>query len=214
MKEEKTCEVCGSNQRVNFSTKVGKYLCSRHYQQVSKYGYTKRTVRDKNEIIIHEGYAEIILCDKLNNEIARSKIDIDDIDKINKYRWCVHCSDGYVSTTIYKTHKKLFLHQLVLGEYDSELDIDHISGDTLDNRKSNLRLCNHYENMRNVRVRSDSSTGIKGVHRAYNGKFKSYIVIAGKITNLGTFINIEDAIRSRLEAEHKYFGEFARKEVN
>lgn len=54
------------------------------------------------------------------------------------------------------------------------------------------------------KVRCDNSSGYKGVY-LYRSKWKARIQLQGKVHNLGTFMNKEDAIKARQEAEEKYF---------
>ncbi len=56
---------------------------------MSRYGKTlTRTMKDKNEYVLYQDYAEIILYDKNKNEKARVVIDLDDIEKCKEYKWC------------------------------------------------------------------------------------------------------------------------------
>ncbi|MDD4804793.1 MAG: hypothetical protein PHN69_06540, partial [Candidatus Pacebacteria bacterium] len=83
----KKCEVCG-NKFYSYNKVVNLNLCSKHYKQVRKKGkILNRTVYDPNEIIKHDDYAEIILYDIDNKEVARTKIDLDDVDRCSKYKW-------------------------------------------------------------------------------------------------------------------------------
>ena len=79
-------------------------------------------------------------------------------------------------------YKVLFLHRVLMGMCnDIELSVDHINGDPLDNRKDNLRICTHAENMRNVRMHRDNSSGYKGVSfHPQTGKWRSRIMVNGK----------------------------------
>lgn len=90
--------------------------------------------------------------------------------------------------------------------------VDHINGDTLDNRKSNLRLCSHAENMRNRITPKNNKLGIKGVYYDCDrNKFKAQIKFNGKNIALGYYNVLGDADSAYRVAEEKYFGEFARK---
>ena len=98
-------------------------------------------------------------------------IDEEDFDKVNKYKWSEtkpgHRRTTYARTNIkeggkYRTER---MHRLVLGlrPYDGKI-VDHINGNGLDNRKSNLRITTPSENAINVKTRRDNTTGYKGVH--------------------------------------------------
>ena len=100
-----------------------------------------------------------------------------------------------------------FLHRWImdpantLGAY-----VDHINRNKLDNRRTNLRLCSHAENMRNQRTRAAS--GYKGVHRHGRG-WKAQIKLAGVITYLGTFDTPQEAAKAYDRAAVRLHGEFA-----
>jgi len=71
-------------------------------------------------------------------------IDDDDLPLFNKYSWKIHRNRGepaYLSTTV-------MFHRLVVDAPRGAV-VDHINNDGMDNRKSNLRITNHAENMRN-----------------------------------------------------------------
>lgn len=87
---------------------------------------------------------------------------------------------------------------------------DHIDKNELNNIKSNFRECTHQQNDFNRGLYKNNKSGITGV--CWNNdacKWQSAITINGVSKYLGLFINKEDAIRVRLEAEKKYFKEFA-----
>ena len=80
----KTCKADGCN-RTDIK---GKGYCGKHYAQIQKHGKILAKTRfDKNEIVIYDDYAEIILYDKKGNEKARALIDIEDVDKVKNIRW-------------------------------------------------------------------------------------------------------------------------------
>ena len=56
------------------------------------HGEIKRTIYDRNEIILHEKYAEIILRDKYQNIVGKTIIDIEDVDKVKDLKWHIKTS--------------------------------------------------------------------------------------------------------------------------
>jgi len=68
-----------------------------------------------------------------------------------RVRYCSISGNPYFATKIKTGHGKyrdVQLHRFIMGEPEGKL-IDHRSGDTLDNRKANLRICIYLENNRN-----------------------------------------------------------------
>ena len=134
--------------------------------------------------------------------------DIEDYDKIKDYCWYIN-NRQYVCAKVDK--KQILLHRVVL-QIDNNYEIDHIQGKQSrhDNRKSNLRICTHSENMKNVGLRIDNTSGVTGVHfDKGEQKWIARIVIDGKRIVLGEYNNFENAKRKRLEAEKEYYGEFS-----
>lgn len=184
------CKICGGKY-------FAKFYCRRHWMQQYKYGkIQERTTRDKNQIIKKGEYYEICLY-KQNIEILRTKIDKDDYEKIKNYKW------GISKNYVYSKKANMQLHQFLIGKREG-FEIDHINGDTLDNRKTNLRHCLHKENTRNRK-------NAKGYF--WNKKIKKWtatISLNYKTKWLGDFENKQDAINSREKAEKEYFGIFAK----
>jgi len=89
-----------------------------------------------------------------------------------------------------------------------ELVVDHINGDGLDNRKENLRVCTHAENIRNQKLNRLNTTGYKGVC-VNREKWISRIKVNGKLLYLGRYNTPEEAAQVYDEAARKYFGKFA-----
>ena len=93
---------------------------------------------------------------------------------------------------------------------DKKISIDHINRNPLDNRKENLRVVTHIQNMQNVGIKKNNSSGVIGVRkRDENDTWRAYIKYNKKTINLGTFQTKEDAVIARLNAENKYLKEFA-----
>ncbi len=163
----------------------------------------------KNEYRINSGkdYCEIFFSDG-----SSFLIDIEDFDKVSKYTWFFGKRGYPIMHTSRKSadvHKTVPLHKYLL-EVPTDCDVDHISGDKLDNRRGNLRVCTHQENMFNQKLRCNNSTGFYGVsyHKSAN-KFEAYIHVSGKKYYLGLYENIKDAADVRDAAAIQYFGEYA-----
>ncbi len=90
-------------------------------------------------------------------------------------------------------------------------EIDHIDGDALNNRISNLRLATRSENTSNRRVARNTQTGVKGVTVHGNG-YIACIKSKGKRYYLGWFHSIEEAAEARRKAAIELHGEFHRHE--
>jgi len=200
---------CGCDKE-KLKTGDEKTYCEKHALQIKRHGkILERTRFDPNEIVILKDWAEIILYDRHGQEIARSKIDLEDVEKCKEYKWHrkVYKTREYVQTKI--EGKNVKIHQLLLEYYAKYFEIDHINGDGLDNRKSNLRKCTHQENMMNQRVLpSNNKSGHIGVY--YNQiieKWIAQIKYSQKNIYLGAFKKKKQAIAARKLGEIKYFGE-------
>lgn len=140
---------------------------------------------------------------------------IDDLDfkLVSKFTWHANKSKRWYAKTFINNNGNLVtlqMHRLILG-CPKDMQIDHINGDGLDNRRENLRLCNNSQNHQNRRcVLSDS--GYKGVYwRKYgkHGKYNARIHYNEKSVWLGSFDSPIDAAVAYDMAALKYFGEFA-----
>jgi hypothetical protein len=93
------------------------------------------------------------------------------------------------------------------------LKIDHKDGNDINNRIDNLRIGTQGQNCMNTKSYSNNKSGHRGVfwydYGNYFAKWQANIRVNKKLIILGWFDNFEDAVAARLEAEDKYFGEFA-----
>ena len=79
-----------------------------------------------------------------------AKVDDADYETLTQRRWYAHVcgTQGYIyAVCTYKT-KKVYMHRMIMNAAKGEV-IDHINGDRLDNRRANLRVCTHAQNLRN-----------------------------------------------------------------
>ena len=125
-----------------------------------------------------------------------------DFDKLLLHPWYVN-AHGYFTTSIHG--KEVKMHVFLGYKY-----YDHINQNKKDNRRENLRPCTHQQNDWNRPRAKNNTSGYIGV--CWNKKVQRWfarITVDGDVKQLGYFINKDDAIRARLEAEAKYFKEFA-----
>ena len=87
-------------------------------------------------------------------------------------------------------------------------EVDHINRVRDDNRINNLRSVTSQENSRNRSIASNNTSGVKGVgyHKRYK-KWRASITVDYKYIQLGEYEDKDDAIKARIEAEIKYFGD-------
>ena len=154
----KKCKVCGRETKV-----CTKGMCSKHYAQFKKYGKVldnnPRTIKDPNEVVYCEDYAEIILYNINSEEIARAQIDLEDVEKIIDIKWRLH--EGYCQG-IDKMGGRYKLHRLLMDCPEDKI-IDHVDRNPLNNRKENLRVCTQVDNVKNKSKASNNTSGVVGV---------------------------------------------------
>ena len=88
------------------------------------------------------------------------------------------------------------------------MDVDHINGDTLDNRTENLRICTRQQNSANSAYRKNMTT--KGVsYDKARDLWKSYIKVNYRQIFLGRFKEKKDALNAYRVASERHFGAFS-----
>jgi len=121
--------------------------------------------------------------------------------------------DGRIQVEI-KGHGRMFYaHQIIwkMVHGTEAPEIDHLDVDGLNNDPSNLRECNHSLNAANTKLKSNNSSGFKGVsYRSDRGKWRARIMVERKEMHLGFFDCKELAHQAYSIAAIKHFGEFAR----
>lgn len=143
-------------------------------------------------------------------------VDNEDFD-LSYYKWHFHDSGkGYAASSFEKkeNHSKTFLHRVVFERMSSAsipsgMEIDHINGNSLDNRRSNLRMVTSSQNKFNKPKKSNNTSGYKGVswHKS-SQKWRAEITVSGKRNFVGLFNFPEDAARARDIRAKELIGEF------
>jgi len=140
-------------------------------------------------------------------------VDAPDFEWLNQWKWhtikarrtCYAARADYS----HRPRRYLYMHQVIMTP-PSGMEVDHINGNGLDNRRINLRLCTHHQNCMNNRKE-------RGRSRRYPSKFKgvSWHTQSGKWRariqgeHLGCFNYEIEAALAYNEAARRRFGEFA-----
>ncbi len=106
----------------------------------------------------------------------------------------------------------IYLHRVIMSAPQGAM-VDHIDGNPLNNRKSNLRLATNAENQRNSKRRKDNTSGFKGVHLdKRKGLWRAQIKLNGTKRWLGYFGTPEEAHFAYCKASATIHGDFGRTE--
>ena len=136
-------------------------------------------------------------------------VDDEDYELVSKYRW--HSMKNGQTDHVYAA-TKVRMHRLVIDAPPGYM-VDHINGDTLDNRKANLRLCTNAQNQQNTPSRGGSSK-YKGVsYNTKRGKWMAQFQYNGIHYGCGAWDTEEDAARAVDKKRGEVCGDFASKNL-
>lgn len=148
-------------------------------------------------------------------------VDTEDFEWLSKWRW--HALWNPCTNSFYAARNialpgrdrkfvKFRMHRVILGlEHGDKRQGDHMDGNTLNNRRSNLRIATPQENNWNRSLRKTSLTGIKGVTwDKRSEKWMAQIWIDGKNVKLGRFATAKEAQRAYQLRAEEAFGDFLR----
>lgn len=145
-----------------------------------------------------------------------AKVDDEDYARLSTFRWRVGRKSPrrkqYVMRTSRLNGKRAtaLMHREIIGQIPNGMCVDHINGNTLDNRRCNLRLVTLAQNSAYQSIRSDNTSGFKGVtYHKHHKKWNAHISKNGSQVSLGYFRNKEEAARAYDAAAIVHYGEFA-----
>lgn len=208
--ENEICIVCGKPMAHHFK---GVAYCRKHYLQIWRYGEVKeRTIYDSNEWKLFEDYAICITYNKQGIPNSIVKVDLDYVEDLKQYKiYCRKHDNGKQYACISIEGKKILLHRYLMKVHNQEAtlhnQIDHINGDSLDNRLCNLRVCTAHQNAQNNRGCKNRIIGISKSPNK-NNRWIARIMVNYHTINLGYFDTFEEAVLARLTKEKEVCGEY------
>ena len=141
-------------------------------------------------------------------------VDTSDYKHQSKYRWhfmqMVGGNKAARNDCAINGRKTLYMHRAIMGvNHGDNIVVDHIHHNTLDNRKSELRVCTRQQNAMNMKIRSGTSR-FKGVrwHKTTK-KWVSRITMNGATKHIGLYKHEIDAASAYNDEAKRLFGEFA-----
>ena len=141
----------------------------------SNIGNHSQIETNTNNWVAYDNYA---VCNILyNGQVVSTYIDLDWYEKVKEYTWRIvkKRQKFYVITGSFKKGTAIYMHSLIYGAVSGGYEVDHIDGNSLNNRRCNLREVTHQENVDNQRAtRIDNQIGIRGI--VYNKAGHTYKV--------------------------------------
>ena len=141
-------------------------------------------------------------------------IDDTDFDWLSLFKWqaCMAKTGvWYAQRTVQKNlvARSIIMHREIAGASRGQL-VDHRNGDGLDNRRTNIRLCNRFQNGQNrFGPLGNTESGIRGVYRGSRNRWRGIIHAFGKPLNVGYFATKEAAMAAVESKRRELYGEFA-----
>jgi hypothetical protein len=143
-------------------------------------------------------------------------VDDEDFETLSVFSWYAHNGNGAIyavrnsRTWNSGVRHTIRMHRVIVGAAPGEV-VDHINGNTLDNRRANLRRCTHTGNSINRKLGKNNSSGYRGVsHDRRYGTWRASIRADRKQISLGCFATPEEAAMAYDRAAAVFHGAFAR----
>lgn len=154
----------------------------------------------KNKIEIDGDIATIHIV-RRNGDKYVTSIDVEELSKLEDWNTVYagahdkqFCAVVQRDNGLRREGNSIYLHRLITNAPEG-LVVDHINGNPLDNRKSNLRIITNAENGQNLKgPQSRSTTGIRGVYYSHrDNKYTTQVTIEGVRHYLGMYSTPEQA---------------------
>lgn len=142
-------------------------------------------------------------------------LDSEDFDTFGRFKWSGLCKDGRVyarrsAPGLGGKQITVLLHRAIMGNPPGVF-VDHINGNTLDNRRENLRVASRGQNRVNSKLNKDNASGYTGVmwHRR-DKRWIARVTCEGVKHEKGGFSTAEEAASWRQMKAHELHGQFVR----
>ena len=149
-----------------------------------------------------------------------AKVSPEDFEWLNRWKWqawFAKCTRTFYAVRgqwnpAKKNMDAIRMHRVILECVEGDRkQVDHANGDTLDNRRSNIRVATHAENQMNKGRPRNNTSGVKGVSWDKNvGKWRVRVQSNGESLNVGFFSSLDDAKEARRTAAEDLHGKYAR----
>ena len=149
------------------------------------------------------------------NRGYQALVDDEDYELLSQWNWTAHIARQgrvvYAVRYLRKPHRhSIGMHRFIMNA-PKGMEVDHINGNSLDNRRSNLRICSRIQNSWNMKLSKSNTSGFRGVYKYRNGKsWIANIGVKGRSIYLGIYKTpVEAAIAYNKKAK-EVFGCYAR----
>jgi len=135
-------------------------------------------------------------------------VDAADYDWLNQYKWCASASRNRFFARSAVKGKGIWMHRLIMNP-PAGMVVDHIDGNSLNNKRENLRICTARQNSYN-RKGYGTASKYKGVH--WNKSTKRWVAVIkhyGVSIFLGSFNSEINAAKAYDKKAKELFGEFS-----
>lgn len=197
------CLDCGNMKNVY----IGNILCGASKSCGCKsHKYTAYNINKKyNNYVIKDN---IVYVDLDNNPDTVMSCDVDDWMNYKERYWRMSPYGYAISTYNYGIQA---FHRIIFKLEDPKQQIDHINGNKIDNRRTNLRVCSNQENSFNKEKNSNNTSGYKGVYFDKEAnKWRGAIQYNGKsIKSAKRYKTPEEAAQWYINKSNELFGEYS-----
>jgi len=168
-----------------------------------------RSKAKPNEAVHHADGTTSIIVESVKFGRMRFVVSTPDYILVRGHRYFASEGYGYSfyakrneGNTTRRMHNDIMQH---VPNGTSGSTVDHVDRDTMNNRRSNLRVVDQSEQARNRKQFRNNTSGRVGVYLRPNGSWRAMISIQGSVTHLGTFKTLEEAVAARGAAERRYW---------
>ena len=211
------CEVCKRPLKKKLKV-AGLVVCKKHKRQFEKYGKfldkIQRNIFDLNDFTVDKKNqtATFSLYNQRCQKIGSFIIDLEDLPVVRYKKWRISHGQPMTGLPAKKTDRSVAHVILNHDVKNSSLVVDHIDGNTFNNRKKNLRLVTQCNNTKNQCLNKKNTSGFKGIYfDKRKGNWAGEIRFNEKRFHFTRKKDKREVVYQRFIAEKLLYKEFARK---